>query len=135
MKKEELRNIMYLDNMIESKLRQLKYLKSTRLDVGAIDYSKDKIQNNNVVSVVEEALIKIIDLEDEINDDIVRLVDLKQRVRKEVNQLPTLLATIIEMRYFEKLEWEEIAYRLSYSIQHIYRLHGQALKELNHERN
>ena len=38
---------------------------------------------------------------------------------------------VLAMRYIDKMEWEEIAERVGYSVQSVYRLHGEALLKLN----
>lgn len=128
MDKEELRDIIYLDDRIESKLRQLESLRSTKDCIGSIDYSKDRVQVSTVSSGIENVIIRIVDLESDINSDIDRLVDMKQKAREEINKVNGMAGTILEMRYLENMKWEEIAYRLNYSIRAVYKIHGQALE-------
>lgn len=130
MNKEELRDIMYLDSRIESKLRQLERLKSTKDCLGSIDYSKDRVQTSGVTSSIENAVIRIVDLEQEINEDIDELVCMKQKAREEMNKATGIENIILEMRYLENMDWEEIAYRLNYSLPAVYKIHGQALKTI-----
>lgn len=129
MTKEELRNIMYLDSRIESKIRQLEHIKSTMTDLGAIDYSKDRVQTG-VSSSVENTVIRVADLEADINKDINKLVDMKQKARKVINKAAGIESVILEMRYLENMKWEEIAYRLNYSLPAVYKIHGKALKTI-----
>ena len=86
MNKEELRDIMFLDSRIESKLRQLENLKNTKDCLGSIDYSKDRVQTSNTTSSIENAVIRIVDLENEINSDIDDFVDMKQKAREVVRK-------------------------------------------------
>ena len=129
MTKEELRNIMYLNSRIESKIRQLEHIKSTMTDLGAIDYSKDRVQTG-VSSSVENTVIRVADLEADINKDINKLVDMKQQARKVINKAAGIESVILEMRYLENMKWEEIAYRLNYSLPAVYKIHGKALKTI-----
>ena len=130
MTKEELRDVMFLDSRIESKLRQLENLKNTKDCLGSIDYSKDRVQTSNTTSSIENAVIRIVDLENEINSDIDDFVDMKQKAREEISKVSTPGSIILEMRYLECMKWEEIAYRLNYSIRAVYKIHGQALEEI-----
>lgn len=132
MNKEDLNSIIRLNDRIESKLRQKDELKSTMYNIGSIDYSKDRVQTSKVNST-EDLIIKIVDLEEEITRSIDRLIDLKQEASKVIDQIDGVYGTVLEMRYLECMRWEEIAYRLNYSIQHVYRLHGQALLKLKDE--
>lgn len=132
MTKDDLLNIIRLNDRIESKLRQKEELKSTMYSIGSIDYSKDRVQTS-LVNSTEDLIIKIVDFEEEITKSIDRLIDLKQEASKVIDQIDGAYGTVLEMRYLECMRWEEIAYRLNYSIQHVYRLHGQALLKLKDE--
>lgn len=132
MTKDELQKIIYLDDRMNSKLRQLKELKLTRENVKGIDYSKEKVQSNPI-NMLEATVIKMIETEEEINESIDKLVDLKNHAREKINQVEGVNGTVLEMRYLECMSFEEIAYRLNYSIQHIHRLHGQALVEIKEQ--
>ena len=126
MNKDDLKEIIYLNDRINSKFRQLRELRLTREGVKGIDYSRDKVQTS-VTSTIENTIIKIVDYEEEISKDISKLIDMKNKVRKQINKVNGICGTVLEMRYLECMRWEEIAYRLHYDIRHIYRLHGQAL--------
>ena len=126
MTKEELKHIIDLDRRIDSKIRQLESLKQMQGSLSAIDYSKDKVQTS-VTSSLENSVVKIVDLQIEINRDIDELVDIKNEARMLINEVKGIEGTVLEMRYLECMKWEEIAYRLTYSIQHVYRLHGEGL--------
>lgn len=132
MNKEELNNIIRLNDRIESKIRQKEEIRATMSGVGGIDYSKEKVQTS-LSNSVEDLIIKLVDFEIEITKDIDRLVDLKRKACQAINKIDGVYGTILEMRYLECMRWEEIAYRLKYSIQHVYRLHGQALIKIKDE--
>lgn len=129
MDKEDLKEIIHLDEKINSKIRQLEELRLTIENIRAIDYSKDKVQTSPS-NQVENLIIKIIEHEENIVKDIDRLVDLKEQARKVINKVEGIYGIVLEMRYLECMQFEEIAYRLSYTIQHAHRLHGQALNML-----
>lgn len=129
MNKEELKNIIDMDKRIDSKLRQLETLKDMRESISAIDYSKDNVQCSPV-NQLENSVIKIIELEDEINIDIDKLVDKKNEARQLINKVEGIEGTVLEMRYLECMQWEEIAYRLRYDIRWVHRLHGRGLEDM-----
>lgn len=77
-----------------------------------------------------DAVVKIIDLQHEINSDIDELVDLKRDIMRRVNAIPnTEYRLLLEKRYLCFMPWEKIAVDMGYSIQHIYRLHDWALQQ------
>ena len=71
------------------------------------------------------------DLEREINADIDRLVDLKAEARKAINAVTDPdQQLILELRYLCYKPWLEIAETIGYSEPTVYRLHGEALKNI-----
>ena len=76
------------------------------------------------------AVVKIIDLQNEINHDIDELVDLKREITRRVKSIPnTEYQFLLEKRYLCFMPWEKIAVDMGYSIQHIYRFHDWALRD------
>ena len=82
-------------------------------------------------SRMEGAIIKIIDLENEINQDMMKLVELKKDIIRRIKAVEsTELQTILELRYLSYMRWEEIAIELGYGIDNVFRLHRNALDEI-----
>ena len=80
---------------------------------------------------MEDAIIKIIDLENEINQDMMRLVELKKDIIRRIKAVESAeLQTILELRYLSYMRWEEIAIELGYGIDNVFRLHRNALDEI-----
>lgn len=130
MTKKEFREIIYLDHLINSKLRLLDNLKSNRLQVKGMQIKSDVVQVSKQGNRQEDLIIKIIDLEKEITKDIDKLIDEKKRAKAVIDELDGPYRLVMTMRYLECMKWEEIAYRIGYSIQAIYKIHGQALKRV-----
>lgn len=128
MNKEELREIIYLDDLINSKLRQIENLRASRFSIGSMSFKPDKVQKTDFRNHQEELIVKLFDLEDEIKKDIDRLVDMKTVARISIDKLNGPYRLVMSMRYLECMKWKEIAYRLNYSVQAVYKIHGQALK-------
>ena len=79
-------------------------------------------------SAMEEAVVKIMDLEKQISNDITVLVRLKSSIAQAIRGVNSMeCETILEMRYLTFLSWEEIAAQLGYSQDYIYQLHRKAL--------
>ena len=75
--------------------------------------------------------IKIIDLENEINQDMMKLVELKKDIIRRIKAVESAeLQTILELRYLSYMRWEEIAIELGYGIDNVFRLHRNALDEI-----
>ena len=130
MTKKEFREIIYLDHLINSKLRLLDSLKSSRLQVKGMQIKTDVVQESRHSNRQEDLIIRIMDLEKEITKDIDNLIKEKQRAKTAIDKLDGPYRIIMSMRYLECMKWEEIAYRIGYSIQAVYKIHGQALKRV-----
>ncbi len=77
------------------------------------------------------AIIKIIDLENGINQDMMKLVELKKEIIRRIKAVESAeLQTILELRYLSYMRWEEIAIELGYGIDNVFRLHRNALDEI-----
>lgn len=131
--KEELKDLRVISKIIDSKNRQLAQLKRYCTTIKSFDYTKEKT-NGGKKQDFSDTVDKIIDLENEINKDIDNLINKKKNIDDFVkNVLSGTEYSIIQMRYFEELKWEEIAIKLNYDYSWVLRLHGKALQKLNKE--
>lgn len=130
MTKKEFKEILYLDHLINSKIRLLENLRHSRLQVKSLQFKTDVVKESHVKNHQEDIIIRIIDLEKEITKDIDKLINEKKRAKSVIDGLDGPYKLVMSMRYLECMKWEEIAYRLDYSIQAVYKIHGQALKRV-----
>ena len=80
---------------------------------------------------MENTIVKIVDLENEINRDIDRLVDLKAEVRQLIAALENPeQQLILELRYLCFKQWSAIMEEMGISETSVYRIHGEALKNI-----
>jgi len=129
-KKEYLSQAIWLDQMIDSKLEQLATLKSLAMKVTS-SFTKEKICGGNIEkSKLESTIVKVIDLENEINADIDLLVDLKKDIQDTLNMMNDInQQLLLELRYLSEKGWDEIAVSMGYDPRVEYRIHGKALKK------
>ena len=119
-----------LNQRIESKLGQIEDLHDLATKA-TVTYSDMPKSPNRDVSRMEDAIIKIIDLENEINQDMMKLVELKKDIIRRIKAVESAaLQTILELRYLSYMRWEEIAIELGYGIDNVFRLHRNALDEI-----
>ena len=129
--KEELKDLRVISKIIDSKNRQLAKLKRYCTTIKSFDYSKEKT-NGGKKQDFSDTVDKIIDLENEINNDIDDLIDKKIKMNDFIKSvLSGNEYAVIQMRYFEELNWLEIAIKLNYTEINIYKIHGKALYRLN----
>ena len=134
--KEYLSQALWLDQMILSKLEQLETLKSLSMKVTS-SFAEEKISGGNVEkSKMESTIVKVIDLEGEINADFVRLIELKKEIQDAINRMEDInYQLLLEMRYLNGKNWEEIAQELKYNNRTVFKVHGKALKQFERVRS
>ena len=119
-----------LNQRIESKLGQIEDLHDLATKA-TVTYSDMPKSPNKGGSRMEDAIIKIMDLEAEINQDMMQLVELKKDIIRRIKAVESPeLQTILELRYLSYMRWEEIAIELGYGIDNVFRLHRNALDEI-----
>lgn len=127
--KEYLNQTYRIEQRINSKIEQIASLRDLSLKVTATLSDMPKGSRN--VHSKEKIITKIIDLENEINADIDALVDLKKEILSVIKSVDRIeCQTLLEMRYLCYKSWEQIAIGMGYSLQHIFRLHNKALREV-----
>ena len=125
--KEYLNQAYRIDQRINSKLEQVHSLRGLLTKTNQT-YTDMPGNPNRDRSRIEDILVKIIDMENEINEDIDHLVNLKQEIIQTIKAVESLeYQTLLELRYLCYKTWEEIAVDLGYSIQHTYRIRDKAL--------
>ena len=126
--KEYLSQAWYLDKRIKTKEQQLDWLRSHAAYVSPKISDEPKVTVSGRRSPVEEAVVRIVELENEINSSIANLMTLKQEIGKAIRSVNNMeCETLLEMRYLIFLDWSQIASQLDYSQDYIYHLHRKAL--------
>ncbi|MEC1771928.1 DUF1492 domain-containing protein [Schinkia azotoformans] len=129
--KEYLSQAFKLDQRINCKLEQVSVLRDLALKTTSV-LQDDKVQGTKQRSPMENALVKLMSLEEEINDDIDQLIDLKRELAAFVSKIEnSSYRLLLELRYLSGSTWEEVAAIMGYDLRWIYRLHRKALKEAN----
>ena len=132
--KEYLSQAQRIDQRINSKLEQVRSLHSLA-EKATTTLSGMPKSDTPSVSRMEEVIVKMVDLEEEINCDVDALVDLKHEIVTVIKRLDdTEHQTLLELRYLCFMRWEAIAVELSYSSPHMFRLHDAALKAVETKR-
>ena len=129
--KEYLSQAYKIDNDINSKLEQVASLRDLATKATTTMSDMPGSPNRNIHKM-ENAIIKIVDLEDEINSDINELISLKADITHMIKRVTNRQErTILEKRYLCFDTWEQISVDMGYSIQHTFRLHDKALREID----
>ena len=132
--KEYLRSIKYLDHAINAKQAELDRLKRDMCSIKGVTYDGDKVQGGIADSM--KIVDKIIELNNLINAEIDKLVDLKaeahQKIEKVCNEKFISLLTDI---YINGYTLEQVAERMEVNYRTICRWYGEALQVFRKENN
>ena len=127
--KEFLNKIRHIDMMIDCKVDQVMNLRSRLTSISCP--MGEKVQSTKDPDKFTNPISKIMELEQEINEDIDKLVDLKRVARRMIEQLEDdVEKMVLYKRYFENKTFEQISVELNYSWRRIHQFHGDALKKL-----
>jgi DNA-directed RNA polymerase specialized sigma subunit len=127
--KQFLRQIRQLDQEINSKLEEVEKLRSLAEKMTST-LSHDNVSQSGCGDRVSEVVAKIVDLDREITRSVDRMIDLKDKAIRLINQLdePNHRLVLI-LRYINGYTWEQIAVKMGYVFQWVHVLHGRALRE------
>lgn len=129
--KDYLSQAYRIDQRINSKLAQVMSLRELLGKATGTLSGAPKAATPNPHSM-EDTIAKMVDLENEINEDIDALVDLKAEIMRRIKRVEnTEYQTILELRYLCFKRWEEIAVDMGYSLRRLYELHDCALEEIS----
>ena len=131
--KEFLKSIVTIDEMIDIKVNEVAKLR-VLIDVGAVRYDRDKVMGGGGDDKMADTVVKIVELEEEINKDIDTLVEHKKLAMDMIKSLDDdREQVILYKRYFEKKSFEQISVDTNYSWRQVHRLHGRALVVLDNK--
>ena len=130
--KEFLKQAYLLDAQINSQIRELESLKSMRGVVQGMTYGEriGSSGNRNIEAPFVKTFEKIMLLEDRINQEIDRLVDLIVEIGEAINKLEKPAESLLlKYRYLDGMEWIDISQALAVSYRTVHRIHAAALKK------
>lgn len=129
--KEYLSQAFSIDRKINLDIEKLKEMRSS-LYGRAVSYENDGSQHSTSGSnSIESALLKVVEYEEKINAEIDELVNKRLEIEKAIRMVnDEVLQEILTRRYLQFQKWERIAVEMHYSIQWVFKLHGQALSKI-----
>lgn len=127
--KEYLNQAYRLNKLINNKQKQIDSLRSLSISLSC--NQDERVQTSLRNDKISSMIAKVIDLEREITNDIDKYIDLKKEIMMEIDKLKNGdQIELLYSRYLEFKQWEYIAVEMGYSVRQIYRIHGEALKNL-----
>lgn len=128
--KEYLKQAYRIDQQITSKLDQLDSIKAlaTKTTGTLSDMPRSSTPNPQRL---EDIMVKIMDMEHELDEEIDQLVDLKRKIKTIIDQVENVeYRLLLEKRYLCFMTWEKIAFDLGYTTRNVLILHDKALVQL-----
>jgi DNA-directed RNA polymerase specialized sigma subunit len=122
-----LKRFIILDREIDRKLKEISRWRGMLGKVTSV-YTSELKGGGSIYGKAEDIIAKIVDLEQEVNNDVDRLVD----VRREIGQVIEAVEDdrerlLLQYRYLDGRTFEWIAAGMNYSWRHTHRLHSTAL--------
>jgi len=116
----------FLNAEIDRKIRYMEDCKSKIFNVtGTLS---DMPRSGNRSNVIEDGIVNINEIEQTINQDIDRLVNLRTEIENKIDTIDDLkLRELMKCRYLDCKTWEEIAYKNGYTWRNVYYQHEKAL--------
>lgn len=129
--KDYLKQAYLLDKQIQVEVKELEQLQSMRGTIQGCSYG-EKIGSNpnrNLEAPFIKTIEKIWDMEEKINAQISKLVQLQGEIDDAINQMTEPAERLLlKYRYLNAMEWNEIADSLYVSYRTVHRIHASALK-------
>ena len=105
-----------IDQQIQSKVAQLDRLRACASGTG-LRYGDVKVQTSGLDSMVENAVLKIMEEERAINEEIDRLVETKREIREVISRVEDVTCRLLlEKRSLLFQTWMEICADLNMSL-------------------
>ena len=126
--KEFLGQAYRLDQRINSKLQQIDSLRGLTQKVTQ-SYDNEVVSRTRNVSSLEDAIIRLMEAEEELNRQIDQLVDTKIEIGKLIEKVHNeSYRLLLEKRYLCFLSWDQIAAEMHYSRRWVLNKHERALE-------
>ena len=126
--KEYLRQAYRLDHRIDSDITEMERLREMACSIGSPGFEEHYNPNHATEAPFVRALEKVWKMEEKINGEIDRLVDLKAQIRSVIEAVSDPNERmVLRYRYIHNMTWEQIGDELHAGESSIRRWHGEAL--------
>lgn len=122
-----LERVEMMDSIIQNKLVEQKQWKDIALGITA-NMGGERVQSSGSKSKMADALDKCMDMEDEINAQVDRLIDTKREVVATIEKLDSPMEyNVLHLRYIQYKSLQEIADKYKKEYGWATTTHGRAL--------
>ena len=129
--KEYLRQAYRLDHRIDSDIAEMERLREMACSIGAPGFEEHYDPNHPTEAPFIRVLEKVWKLEEKINAEIDRLVDLKAQMRGVIEAVSDPdERMVLRYRYIHNMTWEKIGDVLHADRTTVYRWHNTAIRHV-----
>ena len=127
--KDYLLQISKIDRIIENKIAELEHWKA--IATGTTTYSDgERVQSSGNKYKMEDAVLKCIEINNEINSEINRLVDTRKEVINTIEQLKLDEYDVLHKIYVQRKDFKDVSAIMDKSYSWVTSKHGRALASL-----
>ena len=120
----------WLDEEINTKLQQLESMRSS-VDLVSGFFGREKITSSRNDDAVQAHVLRIMEAEEELDQAIDRLIDLKKEIGEMINRIGDIrVRLVLEKHYLCFLPWAQIAEEMHYSLRWVRATHKAGLEEV-----
>lgn len=126
--KEYLKQAFRLDHRIDSDITEMERLREMACSIGAPGFEEHYNPNHPTEAPFVRSLEKVWQMEEKINGEIDRLVDLKAQIRSVIEAVTDPNERmVLRYRYIHNMTWDQIGDELHADARTVRRWHGAAL--------
>ena len=126
--KEYLKQAFRLDHRIDSDITEMERLREMACSIGAPGFEEHYNPNHPTEAPFVRSLEKVWQMEEKINGEIDRLVDLKAQIRSVIEAVTDPNERmVLRYRYIHNMTWDQIGDELHADARTVRRWHGTAL--------
>lgn len=128
--KDELMKAFRIDQEIDNMMEQISALSDLATKASQTLSDMPGSPNRNIHKH-EDIIVKMIDMQQDLQKKIDSLLDTKQHVANLISQVKDREGRLVlQQRYLQYEKWEEIASDLGYTVRQVFRIHDEALSEI-----
>lgn len=128
--KSFLSQIARINTRINAEINQLQELQNFKTSLTGIDYSKAFVLNGRTSDSVSGTVVKLIDLEIDIKNDIYNYTQMKKHIIDMIYKVDDIsYMNLLMMRYVDMLSLEQIAVNMNFTYGYVRIIHSKALEK------
>lgn len=127
--REYLEKVKKIDKLIENKMIEMSQWQAIA-EGTSMSGTGDRVQTSGSLHKMEDAVIRIVEIKNEINDIILKNMDYKQDVISTIEQLEPNYYDVLHKIYIQGMQLAEVVVAYQSTMRSVTRRKAKALKQL-----